>query len=664
MAKKSEFIRGKVKDKSGLTFSLFHKITPFIIMFFSLVISTQKCARELNFDANIIGKPFMIIKGNPIYPPYAIFIAYLTSASKGNLVLGNIIYKCMRPLVVGVMASVIIYFFLVYIRSTMSEADKNLMATGRWATKKDYKDCGLFADCGIVIGQTYDAEIKVSQEKGLRLDVQKTGDLIQYNTNACGICFAQTRTGKGINSVITSHLNYPTSIFSFDPKAENYRITAGWRCKFSYVYKYAPTERDTLYYNILDDISEDFAYRDANIVADILTQPTNPASNADPHWQNSARTLITAAILHCKCSDYEDKSLPGVYKFLTCVDEIEKGSKNPRRDVLNKMIKGKHCSKSIHESIKAEASQIANAADEEMGSIFSSALVALNVFNDPTIASSCRTSDFTIDDYKYAKFPVSWYLCIPVADTNRLASLTRVLIQFVCTRFSKDLDGKPLKNRLMIIIDELPILGKLDCVETYAGILNGFNVSFLWICQTKAQIDKLYGQNAPILEHARFMWIFAINDHNVAEYFSKRAGTEGIIKQNSSSSGSKFDYGMNNVTLSSDITERPLITANEIENLSPDSLLLFTQGNPTGLAKKIAYYSDPRFKDKANLPKPETREEMLTQTVESRVLREGDIKWWEQFEDYEEDLSYYPENDLTATENSLEKNPQQEAAIA
>ena len=57
----------------------------------------------------------------------------------------------------------------------------------------------------------------------------------------------------------------------------------------------------------------------------------------------------------------------------------------------------------------------------------------------------------------------------------------------------------------------------MESVEEFAGILNGFGLSFLWVCQSKAQIEKLYGQNAPLFEHARFMWTYAINDENVAE---------------------------------------------------------------------------------------------------------------------------------------------------
>ena len=112
-------------------------------------------------------------------------------------------------------------------------------------------------------------------------------------------------------------MDFKYSIITIDPKGENYEITAGYRLKFNYVYKYSPVSKDTLRFNVMDEISEDNAFRDANMIAQILTAPTNPEANADPHWQETAKVLITATILHCKCSNYENKSLPGVYKYLS-----------------------------------------------------------------------------------------------------------------------------------------------------------------------------------------------------------------------------------------------------------------------------------------------------------------------------------------------------------
>lgn len=184
-------------------------------------------------------------------------------------------------------------------------------------------------------------------------------------------------------------------------------------------------------------------------------------------------------------------------------------------------------------------------------------------------------------------------------------------------------------------------------VETFAGILNGYGISFLWICQSKAQIDKLYGQNAPILDHCRYLVTYAINDDNIAEYFSKRIGSEGIIKHNVSTSGSKYDFGLNSMSVSNDIGERRLFTAGEIETLECQYELIYTQGGKTALCYKNAYYDDPRFKDKVNLPKPETRRELLEECKNTILNKDPNLQWYNHYESSDKDMyDYMPEVDI------------------
>ena len=646
--KKNEFLRGKPKNKTGLTFSLIHKIVPFLIIFISFVIASQKCARDLGYDESIVGKSLFTFRGEPFYPPWAIFFAFIVSASKGHLSTGDIVYENSKIVAVGTFIAIIIYFVLVYVRSVMNKEDKNFLNTGRWGTKKDLKASGLLSDCGVVVGQLYDADIDASLASGaVKLNVKKTAQIIQYHTNVSGMLLAGSRLGKGISTVIPTCTSYPDSLICVDPKGENYEITAGFRAYFSYVYKFSPVNRETLRFNILDEISEEFTYRDANMIAQILTAPKNANSTADPHWHETAKVLITTVILFAKCTNYPKKSLAGVYEYLAQGCQSQNGNKKEDKQtaLLKNIINAHYCREDIRQSTINYANEILSAPDEERGSIFSSALEALAVFNDPAVAYATDSSDFCLDDFKYSEKPISWYLTLPFSDLDRLAPLLRLIIEFVCRKFSQGetkFGEEKLKHRILFLIDEFPTLGVLETVETFAGILNGYGISFLFIAQSKAQIDKLYGQNAPIFEHCRFIWTYAMTDQNIAEYFSKRIGTEGIIKQNVSSSGNRFDYGMNNMSISSDITERPLMTATEIENLPPDSELIFTQGGPTILAKKIAYYSDPRFKDKVNLPFPRTRKELLKECYTSLVSREGEAHWY----DVKDDDSAYPDKDI------------------
>ncbi len=460
-------IRTQPKNKSGLAFSMVHKIIPFLILFIALQIASQNCARDLAYDVNLVGKPLFIFRKQAFYPFWAIIEAYIASIGGLNSGANDIVYQDVKILIPALVIAIIIYFLLVYVRTLYDEKDKNFMNSGKWATLKELKSYGLCADRGVVVGQSEDAYVIGSMEGGsCKLDVKRIGELIRFDMNVCAMVLAGSRLGKGVSTVVPTLLDFPFSIITIDPKGENYEITAGYRLMFNYVYKFSPVSKDTLCFNCLDEIDENNAFRDANMIAQILTDPANPEANADPHWTDTARTLVTATILHCKCSDYEDKSLPGVYKYLTAGnDPNDKG--DAKRNLLKKMINAQHCTKEIHSQIVSYANQILSAPDEEMGSIFSSALTALSVFNDDKVAFATRTSDFTLEDFKYSDTPISWYLTIPFPDLKRLKSLLRLFIEFICQKFSQEntSHGKEvLKNRILFLIDEFPTLGKMETV--------------------------------------------------------------------------------------------------------------------------------------------------------------------------------------------------------
>ena len=46
------------------------------------------------------------------------------------------------------------------------------------------------------------------------------------------LCFAPTRSGKGVGLVVPTLLTWPGSAIVHDIKGENWTLTAGWRARF------------------------------------------------------------------------------------------------------------------------------------------------------------------------------------------------------------------------------------------------------------------------------------------------------------------------------------------------------------------------------------------------------------------------------------------------
>jgi type IV secretion system protein VirD4 len=212
--------------------------------------------------------------------------------------------------------------------------------------------------------------------------------------------------------------------------------------------------------------------------------------------------------------------------------------------------------------------------------------------------------------------PISLYITVPFPDLDRLSSFIRILITFILRKFSQDevqFGEQKLKHPILFLIDEFPVLGTFTALESMMGILAGYGITFYLICQSPSQIYKLYGEHTAILDHCKFIASYAMSDPKGAELFSKMTGVESVTFSNFSNSGNRYEAGMNNINSSEQTQQRNLMNPDEVQHLPANQLLIFPQGSPAIIAKKNVYYSDPRYKDKVNLPVPKNRSDLLTE---------------------------------------------------
>jgi type IV secretion system protein VirD4 len=97
--------------------------------------------------------------------------------------------------------------------------------------------------------------------------------------------------------------------------------------------------------------------------------------------------------------------------------------------------------------------------------------------------------------------------------------------------------------------------------------------------------------------------------------FSEMTGKESVVKETVSSSGYRFSPGLNNLSASSQEVARNLINPDELMKLPPSDAVIFNQGMPPYMAKKVVYYMDPRFKDRTGFKAPSTRDELLAEAA-------------------------------------------------
>jgi len=125
--------------------------------------------------------------------------------------------------------------------------------------------------------------------------------LIEQNNIFAVTCNYQNVNKHG--NLNTSYLNFYHSIVSIDLDSKYYNLSSGYMKQFSNIYKLAFGNKESLRFNILDEIEEETAYNDAFEIANILvTNCDNPNNISD------IRDFLIMIILHVKCSDFKSKT--------------------------------------------------------------------------------------------------------------------------------------------------------------------------------------------------------------------------------------------------------------------------------------------------------------------------------------------------------------------
>ena len=84
------------------------------------------------------------------------------------------------------------------------------------------------------------------------------------------------------------------------------------------------------------------------------------------------------------------------------------------------------------------------------------------------------------------------------------------------------------------------------------------------------------------------------------ELISKLLGSMTVQSETKSYSGRRVGFH-STVMVNAQETERPLLTPDEVRRLPEDDALVLVAGQPPVYAKKIKYYRDPVFSERAKI---------------------------------------------------------------
>ena len=412
--------------------------------------------------------------------------------------------------------------------------------------------------------------------------------------NMC-LCFAPTRSGKGVGLVVPTLLTWPGSCIVHDIKGENWGLTAGFRARHGRVLLFDPTNAKSAAYNPLLEVRRgEWEVRDVQNVADVLVDPEGSLERRN-HWEKTSHSLLVGAILHVLYAE-PDKTLAGVAGFLS-------DPKRPIEVTLRAMMTTAHLGKTgPHPVIASAARELLNKSENERSGVLSTAMSFLGLYRDPVVAQVTHHCDWRIRDLVEGDRPATLYLVVPPSDISRTKPLVRLILNQIGRRLTEDLHARGRRHRLLLMLDEFPALGRLDFFESALAFMAGYGLKSFLIAQSLNQIEKAYGPNNAILDNCHVRVSFATNDERTAKRVSDALGTATEMRAMKNYAGHRLSPWLGHLMVSRQETARPLLTPGEVMQLPPEDELVLVSGVPPIRAKKVRYFRDARLTERVLAP--------------------------------------------------------------
>jgi len=479
---------------------------------------------------------------------------------------------------------------VVVVRSQKSPAIDDLHGSARWAKLDEIRKSKLLDDKGVYVG-------------GL-----KSGKLLLHlrdDSNTHLLCFAPTRSGKGVSLILPTLLtNQDKSFFCYDIKGENYSLTSGWReAAGNRIVKLELASPNSHKYNPLDEIifgSPTFT-QDVQNLATILTSRGDGKNQSD-HWESKARELLSALIIYTLEDDSRERSLYYVGNLLT----------DPEKDVDETL---EHLIETCeHEDAKNILASTKNTPDKERGSVISTLQKTFELFKDPVIRENTSSSDFTINDLVNGETPLSLYFIVQPNDLTRLSTMVRVFVtqllnKLICgMEFEAGSSRQKNKHQLILMLDEFASMRYMPIIEEGLAYIAGYGVRAYLIVQDLDQITKYYGKENGVIGNCHTQIAFAPNSNQTAMYLSQQLGKKTIVRRKISRSVGKS----NSKSISVDELGRELLTAEETRRLKGIDLesktleggetLIMRSGEHPIKGTRILYFRNETFAARSKMP--------------------------------------------------------------
>ncbi len=625
---------------------------PFVLLLglACLILTTQRVAAFYGYDP-ALGASWGSAFGVRWYAPWAIF--HWQEAFGANdpgfmeqaITQSQALFLCPQFLLLAVW-----FTFMKKLKG-----DARLHGSARWANEKEIRRMGYMDGKGVYVGgwvkhitgfaywsAVARRAVLVWFLRSYRPPVRRERQMyLRHNGPEHVLCFAPTRSGKGVGLILPTLLAWEGSTLVLDIKGENWALTSGFRrSQGQTALRFDPSDMSgaSAFFNPMEEIRLDsmLAIPDAQNMAAMLVDPAG--KGLEDHWSKAAFAMLAGALLHCcimvrheqdRCATLYDLGCMLADESRTIQQLFDEMVKTDHAAMLHKIFPdtapdgdaGDYAQKA-HVFIASSAREMLNKAENEASGVVSTALTNLALYRDPVVALNTSRCDFRIHDLMNAENPVNLYLVISPADIDRMKPLIRLMVDMIIRRVCAKMefaDGSSkagYKHRLLLMLDEFTSLGKLPIMEKALAYIAGYGGKVYLIVQDITQLNAVYGKENALMANCHVRIAYAPNTVETAEILSKMTGKTTVVEEPVSLSGSRTGR-LKNASVNVTETARNLLTPDECMRLpglskdeqghaTPGDMLIFTAGYSAIYGRQILYFLDPTFSTRAKIPAPGT----------------------------------------------------------
>lgn len=525
-----------------------------------------------------LGAPFVMLGETPIYAPWAILAWTSTHAEAFPKP-----FSVARLIVFGAFVLALVPI----VAAARGKLGVKPFGAKSWGGADDAKAAGLFADTGAVLG--------------------KFGrDILCFDGPEHQLLIGASRSGKGRGQVVPTLLAWPHSALVLDVKGEladgdarhGFPGTAGFRESLGPVLRLAPTRLDSASFNPLHEVRKGpNEVRDVQNIVEILVDPQGDGRHQD-FWDRSAKTILVGVILHVLYAEPpERKTLAVVREKLRDLDAtaLEMKSTLHRLGATSNQPE-------VHPEVLHAAESFLAGEERLQSGVKATAESFFGLFADEIVARNTATSDFRIGDLMCGPKPVTLYLQPPPSDALRLMPFLRLVInQFaraLMEHQEKDAQGRPKRHRLILVLDEFPMLGRMPFFETMMGAMAGYGLKAFLVTQSLNHLTKAYGRENVILDNVHIITAFSAADNDTAKRIAEMAGEVWELRESETHTRPRSIFGWRKGSTTVREERRPLLLPADVRALPRDEELIFVSGAKPIRAKKLKFDQEGVFAER------------------------------------------------------------------